>query len=105
MELELPSDISACGGAASRSRAGALHTVVKPESAQMCLRRVPADCRETAALQAAVRPRISSDSCISSVFISTTYKAKNAIWKSVKNNQAQKLLLDCLWQVPQSVGE
>lgn len=47
---------------------------------------------------------VSSESFILNIFINKAYKAKNVIWKSVKNNQAQKLLLDFLWQVPEPIG-
>lgn len=47
---------------------------------------------------------VSSESFTLNIFINKTYKAKNVIWKSVKNNQAQKLLLDFLWQVPEPIG-
>lgn len=38
------------------------------------------------------------------MFINTTCKAENVIWKFVKNNQARNLLLDFLWQVPEPMG-
>lgn len=80
-------------------------SIVKPiSSVQTQLTGVKPECRKAAVIWNIMFSNVYSESFILNIFINKTYKAINVIWRSVKNNQAQNLLLDFLWQVPEPTG-